>query len=82
MIRRAMTSGRQQTGSCVLVQRDPFVDQRTGVGAGNAGLAARKWRSQPKPNRAAAQSSDGGVTSNGERASQTTTLPANTNRPE
>ena len=43
--------------------------------------AARRWRSQPKPSRRAAHSSDGGAISNGERPSLITTLPAKANRP-
>jgi hypothetical protein len=42
---------------------------------------ARRWRSQPKPNKACAHSSDGGGISNGERPSQITTLPAKAKRP-
>ncbi len=38
MTRRATTSARQATGSCELVERDPLVDQRAGVGAGDAGF--------------------------------------------
>jgi len=44
--------------------------------------AARRWRSQPKPSRIVAHSSDGGAISNGERPSLITTLPAKANRPE
>ncbi len=38
MMRRAMISGCQAIGSLRALQRDPFVDQRAGVGAGDAGL--------------------------------------------
>ena len=37
-MRRAMTSGRQAIGSCALLQRDPFVDQRAGIGARDGGI--------------------------------------------
>ena len=38
MMRRAITSGRQAIGSLRAVERDPFVDQRAGIGAGDAGF--------------------------------------------
>ena len=38
MTRRATTSGRQAIGSLRAVERDPLVDQRAGIGAGDAGF--------------------------------------------
>jgi hypothetical protein len=43
--------------------------------------AARRWRSQPKPNSTSDHSSDGGIISNGDRPSQITILPAKAKRP-
>jgi hypothetical protein len=50
-------------------ERDPFVDQRAGIGAGDAGFGGAQV---PQP--AEAEQAGG--------ASQTTTFPANTKRPE
>ena len=50
MMRRATISGRQAIRMSGALQRDPFVDQRAGVGARRCSdSAARRWRSQPKP---------------------------------
>ena len=46
MMRRDSTSGRQASGMPRALQRDPFVDQRAGIGAGDAGLR-RAQMAQP-----------------------------------
>jgi hypothetical protein len=82
MMRRATTSGRH-----AIALRAPLMPIHSSTRAqafarAMADSAARRCRSHPKPNRAAAQSSDGGVISKGERDSQTTTFPEKTKRPE
>ena len=80
MMRRATTSGRQASGSRELSVIHSSTSARA-LARVMPDSAARRCRSQLKPSSEAAHSSDGGGTSNGERASQITTLPANTNRP-
>ena len=83
MMRRATMSGRQAIGvASEPLQRDPFVDQRAGIGAGDAGFGGAQM-AQPAeaeqrrpPIRPTAAS-----ISNGERPSQITTLPAKAKRP-
>ena len=81
MTRRATTSARQAIGSW---ERLSVIHSSTNARALARVMpdwAARRWRSQLKPKSAAAQSSDGGAISKGERESQVTTLPANAKRP-
>src|ERR1700730_13565907 len=66
MMRRATTSGRQ-----AIALRAPLIPIHSSTRAqafarAMADCAARRCRSHPKPNRAAAQSSDGGVISQGD----------------
>ena len=82
MMRRDSTSGRQASGC-----QEPCSAIHSSISARALARvmpdsAARRWRSQPKPNSAAAQSSDGGAISKIERRSQTTILPAKAKRPE
>ena len=80
-MRRASTSARQASGS---PDRLSVIHSSTSARALALAMpdsAARRCRSQLKPSSDTAQSSDGGVASNGERASEITTLPANTKRP-
>ena len=81
MTRRATTSGRQASGSRELLSVIHSSTSARALARVMPVSAARRCRSQLKPSSATAQSSDGGATSNGERASQITTLPANTKRP-
>jgi hypothetical protein len=81
MTRRARTSGRQAIGSRLLCEVIHSSTSARALARVMPESAARKCRSQPNPRSAIAQSSDGGPISNGERASQVTTLPANTKRP-
>ena len=81
MMRRAMISGCQATGShapCTVIHSSTSARALARVMPDSA---ARRWRSQPKPSRIAAHSSDGGAISNGERPSLITTLPAKAKRP-
>ena len=81
-MRRDSTSGRQPSRMPSALQRDPFVDQRAAVGAGDTGFGRAQMAQPGKVKSSAAHSSDGGSMSKIERPSQITTLPAKANRPE
>ncbi len=81
MMRRATISGRHAIGCqepCSVIHSSTSARALARVIADSA---ARRWRSQPKPRRLSAHSSEGGTISNGERPSHTTILPANAKRP-
>jgi hypothetical protein len=81
MTRRATTSARHAMASWELLRVIHSSTSARALARVMPDSAARRWRSQPKPKSAAAQSSDGGGISKGERESQVTTLPANAKRP-
>jgi hypothetical protein len=81
MIRRAVTSGRLAAASPEFCNEIHSSTSARALARVIPESAARKWRSQLNPCSATDQSSDGAFTSNGERASHTTTLPPNENRP-
>src|SRR5881227_2250244 len=72
MIRRASTSGRQASGCQEPCNEIHSSTSARALARVMADSAARKCRSQPKPSRPAAHSSDGGSISKIERRSQTT----------
>ena len=60
MTRRATTSARQAIGSCELLSVIHSSTSARALARVMPDSAARRWRSQPKPSSATAQSSDGG----------------------
>jgi hypothetical protein len=81
MMRRATISGCQATGCQLPWSVIHSSTKARALARLMVESAARRWRSQPKPSRTSAHSSEGDAISNGERPSQTTTLPAKAKRP-
>jgi hypothetical protein len=81
MMRRATISGCQATGCQPPWSVIHSSTRARALARLMVESAAFRWRSQPKPSSASAHSSEGGSISNGERPSQTTTLPAKPKRP-